>query len=166
LFGVGGPELIVIVVVALIFIGPDKFPKVARSIGSGLRDLRRVTSAAQAEFKETVDDLVREADLESALQLDEGHSSARDKGSHSTKEADSLIRKHPDSGFHFDDDDEPGDDMPVDGQECAEGEAEEDTPATAPDFASMLHSEKGPDTPPAAPSPDAEPRPPEPETTA
>ncbi len=166
MFGVGGPELIVIVVVALIFVGPDKLPKVAHSIGSGLRDLRRVANTARAEFKETIDDLVREADLESAMQLDEGHSSTRDGGSHSTKEADSLIRRHPDSGFHFDDDDEPGDDMSVDGQECAGGEAEKDTPATAPDFASMLHSEQEPDTRPSATAPDEQPRPPEPETTA
>ncbi len=64
MFGIGGPELAVILVVALIFVGPEKLPKVARSVGAGLRDLRRAANLAQAELKETVDDLIREADLE------------------------------------------------------------------------------------------------------
>ncbi|MCO4760165.1 MAG: twin-arginine translocase subunit TatB [Myxococcales bacterium] len=64
MFGIGGPELAVILVVALIFVGPEKLPKVARTVGAGLRDLRRAANLAQAELKETVDDLIREADLE------------------------------------------------------------------------------------------------------
>ena len=64
MFGIGGPELAVILVVALIFVGPEKLPKLARSVGAGLRDLRRAANLAQAELKETVDDLIREADLE------------------------------------------------------------------------------------------------------
>ena len=64
MFGIGGPELAVILVVALIFVGPEKLPKVARSVGAGLRDLRRAANLAQSELKETVDDLIREADLE------------------------------------------------------------------------------------------------------
>lgn len=66
MFGIGGPELAVILVVALIFVGPEKLPKVARTLGAGLRDLRRAANLTQAELKETVDDLIREADLEDA----------------------------------------------------------------------------------------------------
>ena len=51
-------------VVALIFVGPDKLPKVARTVAEGLRDLRRAANVAQAELKETVDDLIREVDIE------------------------------------------------------------------------------------------------------
>jgi len=64
MLGIGGPELVVILVVGLIFIGPDKLPKVAKSVGAGLRDLRRAANLAQAELRETMDDLIREADLE------------------------------------------------------------------------------------------------------
>ncbi|MCB9738852.1 MAG: twin-arginine translocase TatA/TatE family subunit [Deltaproteobacteria bacterium] len=64
MFGIGGPELVVILVVALIFVGPDKLPQVARTLATGLRDLRRAANVAQAELKETVDDFMREVDAD------------------------------------------------------------------------------------------------------
>lgn len=62
MFGIGGPELVLIVIVALLFVGPDKLPQVARTVGTGLRDLRRAANLAQAELRETLDDLAREVD--------------------------------------------------------------------------------------------------------
>lgn len=64
MLGIGGPELVVILIVGLIFIGPDKLPAVAKTVGGGLRDLRRAANLAQAELRQTVDDLIREADLD------------------------------------------------------------------------------------------------------
>ena len=64
MFGIGGPELLVILVVALLFVGPDKLPQVAKTLTSGLRDLRRAANLAQAELRQTVDDLAREADVD------------------------------------------------------------------------------------------------------
>lgn len=48
---VGGPELIVILVIALLVLGPKKLPEAGRSIGRGLR-----------EFKESVSGKADEAD--------------------------------------------------------------------------------------------------------
>ena len=67
MFGIGGPELVVILVIGLIFIGPEKLPQVAKTVGGGLRDLRRAANLAQAELRETVDDLIREADIRDAV---------------------------------------------------------------------------------------------------
>lgn len=64
MFGIGGPELVVILVLALIFVGPDKLPQVARTLATGLRDLRRAANVAQAELKETVDDFMREVEAD------------------------------------------------------------------------------------------------------
>ena len=41
MFGLGLPELIVILVVALVVFGPGRLPDIGSSLGQGLRDFRR-----------------------------------------------------------------------------------------------------------------------------
>jgi Tat protein translocase TatB subunit len=51
LFGsIGFPELMVIFVVALLVIGPQRLPEVARSLGRTLRELKRATTDLQNTF--------------------------------------------------------------------------------------------------------------------
>lgn len=51
MFGMGGTEILVILIVALLFLGPDKLPEAAKSISKGIRDLRKQTR----EFQETIE---------------------------------------------------------------------------------------------------------------
>lgn len=44
MFGIGSTELIVILIVALIIIGPAKLPEMARSLGKALGEFRRVST--------------------------------------------------------------------------------------------------------------------------
>jgi sec-independent protein translocase protein TatA len=41
MFGLGFPELIVILVVALLIFGPGKLPEIGSALGQGLRDFQR-----------------------------------------------------------------------------------------------------------------------------
>ncbi len=50
MFGVGTPELLVILVVALIVLGPQRLPEVARALGKALAELRRATSGLTDEL--------------------------------------------------------------------------------------------------------------------
>ena len=47
MFGIGMPELILILAIALIVIGPKKLPDLAKSLGRAMREFKRATS----EFK-------------------------------------------------------------------------------------------------------------------
>ena len=51
MFGIGTPELLVILVVALIVLGPQRLPEVARALGKGLAELRRATSGLTDELQ-------------------------------------------------------------------------------------------------------------------
>lgn len=43
MFGLGPQELIIILLIALIFFGPKKLPEIGKSLGQGLRELKKAS---------------------------------------------------------------------------------------------------------------------------
>ena len=52
----GGAEILVILLVALLVLGPDKLPGAARSVGRGLSHLRRLSGSFEQEVRSAMGD--------------------------------------------------------------------------------------------------------------
>jgi TatA/E family protein of Tat protein translocase len=52
---IGAPELIIILVIALLILGPGKLPEVGSSLGKSIREFRKASSDIQESVKVDVD---------------------------------------------------------------------------------------------------------------
>lgn len=51
-FGIGIPELLLILVIALVVFGPQRLPEIGRSIGKAVRDFREMSAGFTSEWQE------------------------------------------------------------------------------------------------------------------
>ena len=58
---IGVSELIVVLIVALLVLGPDKLPRYARKLGAALAEFRKASDAATREIRENVVEPLEEA---------------------------------------------------------------------------------------------------------
>jgi sec-independent protein translocase protein TatA len=70
---IGAPELIIVMIIALIVLGPKRLPEVARSVGRGVREMRDALSGRDDDEQEERESLAeRERKLaERERKLDE-----------------------------------------------------------------------------------------------
>jgi len=59
MFGIGFPELLMILVVALVVIGPKRLPDIARALGRAMGEFKRATD----EFKNSINEEARAVDI-------------------------------------------------------------------------------------------------------
>ena len=52
----GAPEIIVVFIVALLVLGPDRLPGVARQMGKAMGEFRRLSSGFQNEIRRAIDE--------------------------------------------------------------------------------------------------------------
>ena len=78
MFGIGMPEMIVIMAVALIVIGPKKLPDLAKSLGRALGEFKKATNELKASIaiEEDLDDVKKtftdlQYDVEAAVESDD-----------------------------------------------------------------------------------------------
>jgi sec-independent protein translocase protein TatB len=62
MFNVGGGEILVILLVALLVLGPNKLPDAARQAGQAFAQVRRLSNSFQRELREAMEDTDHKAD--------------------------------------------------------------------------------------------------------
>jgi sec-independent protein translocase protein TatB len=67
MFGIGSTELLIILVVALIVIGPSKLPEIAKTLGRAMAEFRRVSS----DVKRTIEMEVEKEEEKTRYQAEE-----------------------------------------------------------------------------------------------
>ena len=131
MFGIGMPEMLMILAVALIVIGPKKLPDLAKSLGRALGEFKRATS-----------------DLKESIQSETGLDDVRD----SFKEVNTDVRNaltmkdepaEPVGAHHRSSDPETPQAAPADSGSDASLEASEDAVAEDPSTQSQEKSSDG-----------------------
>lgn len=67
MFNIGPWELGLILLVALIVVGPGKLPEVAKSIGQGINEFKKVTNGYKKEFQAAMDSIDTPAKTETKV---------------------------------------------------------------------------------------------------
>jgi sec-independent protein translocase protein TatB len=88
MFEIGGSEILVILVIALLVLGPQNLPKVAKMIGKITSQLRRVTD----EFKSAIEDEVQALELED---LKKSKTKKKDPGGAKPEDEQKTARSEP-----------------------------------------------------------------------
>ncbi len=61
-FGIGLPELVLVLIIAVIVVGPQRLPEVAVQLARAIRYLRGYATDATAQIRAELDDLTKEYD--------------------------------------------------------------------------------------------------------
>lgn len=67
-FGIGLPEMLLIMVVALLIFGPKKLPEIGKSLGKAIRGFQDASKDFETEFKKEVSQLEESVSMKAELE--------------------------------------------------------------------------------------------------
>ncbi|ROR01451.1 Sec-independent protein translocase protein TatB [Desulfosoma caldarium] len=98
MFGLGFQEVLLILFIALIVVGPGKLPDLARALGRGLAEFRKATNDLKSTFEQdsTVQELKKEfRTAQSQIMLDNLSASIKTEGSKTDPPTEEISPKAP-----------------------------------------------------------------------
>lgn len=69
-FGIGLPEMMLILVVALLVFGPKKLPEIGRSLGKALRGFQEASKEFESEFKREAEQIEKATQVSMEAKLE------------------------------------------------------------------------------------------------
>ena len=79
IFGIGLPEMGVILVIALLVFGPKKLPEIGRSLGKALRGFQEASKEFESEFKKEAQKIEDSVTMQAQLEEGQAQESKTDK---------------------------------------------------------------------------------------
>ena len=130
MFGIGMPELLLLLAIALIVVGPKKLPELAKALGRGFAEFKKATN----ELKESLEDNTDFSDLRKSF--DDIQETAIDATLPSTPMEESATEESETSDQELDDEVELADSSSEDTEE------QETTPPPTPAPEKSPHGDK------------------------
>ena len=124
----GGMEVLVIFLVALIVLGPTKLPEAARQVGKAVNELRRISGGFQREMREALQEpLAEEQARDRGRSLAADQKAARAAGKNPYAKPDDEVGDEA-AGDHPSGDADPAEAAPIDGPPSSDDTAGADDP--------------------------------------
>lgn len=77
IFGIGLPEMALILVIALLVFGPKKLPEIGRSLGKAIRGFQDASKEFEEEFKKEAEQLENSVKMKAQLESQEDKAIAK-----------------------------------------------------------------------------------------